>query len=186
MDLVKVLQEVLLMPPRCGNTHVLAIDGRAGSGKTTLGNDLFLALSVKNSVSLIHMDEIYGGWDCALGEALTEKLSNLLENLSRGVPHRLPIYDWSAKAFNSYREIPPTHILLLEGVGSAQRIVREFAAATIWLDIDSKTGLTRVLERDGKISEPFMTQWQVDEDEHHLREKTRENADFVLSTVQLL
>lgn len=185
MDLVKVLQEVLLMPSRCGITHVLAIDGRAGSGKTTLASDLFLALSVKSPVSLIHMDEIYGGWDCALGESLTERLSNLLEELSRGVPHQLPIYDWSAKAFNSYREIPPTHILILEGVGSAQRIVREFATATIWLDIDSRTGLTRVLERDGKASEPFMSQWQVDEDEHHLREKTRENADFVLSTVQL-
>lgn len=186
MDLVKVLQEVLLMPPRCGNTHVLAIDGRAGSGKTTLANDLSLALSVKSLVSLIHMDEIYGGWDCALGEALTERLSNLLEDVSRGVQHQLPIYDWSAKVFNSYREIPPTDILILEGVGSAQRIVREFATAIIWLDIDSKTGLTRVLERDGKISEPFMTQWQVDEDRHHRREKTRENADFVLSTVQVL
>ncbi|MDP1706768.1 MAG: hypothetical protein Q8L36_03020, partial [bacterium] len=62
MDLVKVVQEVLLTPPRCGNTHVLAIDGRAGSGKTTLANDLSLALSAKSPVSLIHMDEIYGGW----------------------------------------------------------------------------------------------------------------------------
>lgn len=186
MDLVKVLQEVLLMPPRCGVTHVLAIDGRAGSGKTTLASDLFLALNMKSSVSLIHMDEIYGGWDCALGESLTERLSDLLKDLSRGVPHQLPTYDWSAKVFNSYREISPTHVLILEGVGSAQRVVREFATATIWLDIDSRTGLARVLERDGKVSEPFMRQWQVDEDVHHLREKTRENADFVLSTVQPL
>ncbi len=186
MDLVKVVEEVLLMPPRCGNTHVLAIDGRAGAGKTTLANNLLLALSVTYPVSLIHMDEMYEGWDCALGESLTGRLSNLLGDLSHGVAHQLPTYDWSAKAFNSYREIPPTHILILEGVGSAQRIVREFATATIWLDIDSETGLARVLERDGKVSEPFMSQWQVDEDTHHRREKTRENADFVLSTVQLL
>ncbi|MDP1720140.1 MAG: hypothetical protein Q8L08_03965 [Candidatus Nanopelagicaceae bacterium] len=184
MDLVKVVHEVLLMPPRCGITHVLAIDGRAGSGKTTLASDLFLALSVKSPVSLVHMDEIYGGWDCALGESLSKRLSNLLEDLSRGKSHQLPVYDWNAKAFNSHRTITPTRILILEGVGSAQRIVREFATVTFWLDIDSETGLTRVLERDGKISKPFMSQWQADEDEHHRREKTRESADFVLSTIQ--
>ena len=185
MDLVKVVEEILLTPPRCGGTHVLAIDGRAGAGKTTLANDLFLALSATSPATLIHMDEIYEGWGSALGESLTERLSNLLEDLSRRAPHQLPIYDWNAKTFNSHRTITPTRILILEGVGSAQRIVREFATATFWLDIDSRTGLTRVLERDGKISEPFMRQWQVDENEHHHREKTRENADFVLSTIQL-
>ncbi|HUW87995.1 MAG TPA: hypothetical protein VMW30_06440 [Candidatus Paceibacterota bacterium] len=183
MDLVKVVEEILLTPPRCGSTHVLAIDGRAGAGKTTLANNLFLALSATCPAALIHMDEMYEGWESALGESLTERLSNLLEDLSRGVPHQLPIYDWHVKAFNAFREIMPTCILILEGVGSAQRIVREFATATFWLDIDSETGLTRVLERDEKISEPFMSQWQVDEDEHHRREKTRENADFVLSTI---
>ncbi|MDP1711917.1 MAG: hypothetical protein Q8K86_05620 [Candidatus Nanopelagicaceae bacterium] len=185
MDLVKVVEEILLKPPRCGSSHVIAIDGRAGAGKTTLANNLFLALSSMCPATLIHMDEVYEGWESALGESLTERLSNLLEDLSRGAPHQLPIYDWSAKAFNSFREITPTRILILEGVGSGQRIVREFATAIFWLDIDSETGLTRVLERDGKISEPFMSQWQVDEDEHHRREKTRENADFVLSTIQL-
>jgi uridine kinase len=185
MDLVKVVEEILLEPPRCGNTHVVAIDGRAGAGKTTLANDLFLALSATIPTTLIHMDEIYEGWVLALGKSLTERLSKLLEDLSRGVPHQLPIYDWNTMGFNSHRTITPTRILILEGVGSAQRIVREFAAATFWLDIDPETGLSRVLQRDGKISEPFMSQWQADEDEHHRREKTRENADFVLSTIQL-
>jgi uridine kinase len=129
------------------------------------------------------MDEIYDGWEAALGESLTARLSGLLEDLSRGALHPLPTYDWSAGAFNSYREIPPSDVLILEGVGSAQRVVREFATATIWLDIDPATGLTRVLERDGNMSEPYMSQWQINEDKHHHREKTRENADFVLSTI---
>lgn len=184
MDLVKVIEEVLQAPPRCGNTHILAIDGRAGAGKTTLANNLYLALSATSPISLIHMDEIYEGWDCALGESLTERLSSLLEDLSRRLPHQLPIYDWNAMAFNSHRTITPTRILILEGVGSAQRVVRDFATAIFWLDIDSETGLTRVLERDGKISKPFMKQWQADEDEHHCLEKTRGSADFILSTTQ--
>lgn len=185
IDLVKAVEKILLAPSRCGKTHVLAIDGRAGSGKTTLGNNLLLALSAKHSVTMIHMDEIYDGWQGALGKSLTVTLSNLLADLSKETSHELPIYDWSAKAFNSYRHLQPTQILILEGVGSAQRIVREFATAIIWLDIDSVTGFHRVLERDGKESEPFMRQWQIDEDDHHRHEETREHADFVLSTIEL-
>lgn len=185
MDLVKVIEEVLLAPPRCGSTHVLAIDGRAGAGKTTLASGLFMGLKATHSVTLIHMDDVYEGWEYALDRSLTRRLSNLLEDLSRGFPHQLPIYDWSARVFNSYRDIAPTHTLILEGVGSGQRIVREFATATMWLDVDSETGLRRVLERDGIVSEPHMSQWQIDEDAHHHREKTRDSADFVLSTIQL-
>lgn len=185
IDLVKAVEKILLAPSRCGKTHVLAIDGRAGSGKTTLGNDLFLALSAKRSVTLIHMDEIYEDWQGALGKPLTTKLANLLEDIAKGLTHQLPIYDWDEKTFNSYRDVPATEILILEGVGSAQRVVREFATATIWLDVDSETGLRRVLERDGKVSEPFMRQWQIDEDDHHDREETRDYVDFVLSTIEL-
>ena len=74
MDLVKVVEEILLKPPRRGNTHVMSIDGRAGAGKTTLANDLFLALSATIPTTLIHMDEIYEGWVLALGKSLTERL----------------------------------------------------------------------------------------------------------------
>ncbi|MBI3429554.1 MAG: hypothetical protein HY050_05785 [Actinobacteria bacterium] len=184
MDLIAAIEDLLLAPPRCGRTHLLAIDGRAGAGKTTLASNLFLALSTKYRVIVIHMDEIYEGWRLGLGDSLAPRLSHLLKDLSTGQPHQLPIYDWTLEAFNSYREIPLVDILIIEGVGSAQRVVREFASATIWLDVDAASGLKRVLERDGKMIAGHMIQWQIDEDAHHRREKTRENADFILSIIE--
>ena len=183
MDLIAAIKDLLLAPARSGNTHIIAIDGRAGAGKTTLANDLFLALSSTHRTAVMHMDEVYEGWKLGLGDPLAPRLSHLLHDLSSGRPHQLPIYDWKSEEFTSYREIPLVDILIIEGVGSAQRVVRECATATIWLDIDAATGLKRVLERDGKTIEAHMIQWQADEDEHHRREKTRESADFILSTL---
>lgn len=94
-----------------------------------------------------------------------------------------PIYDWAWEQFDSTREIFPCDLIIFEGVGSAQRVVREFATATIWIDIDPQTGLQRVLDRDGTTIEVEMKLWQEREEEHFHADATRENVDFILSTL---
>ncbi|MEY4337799.1 MAG: hypothetical protein RL680_694, partial [Actinomycetota bacterium] len=53
---------------------LIAIDGRAGAGKTTLAAKFFEELSVDKSVQVIHMDDLYNGWNNALDERLTKTL----------------------------------------------------------------------------------------------------------------
>ncbi len=48
---------------KCGQTKIVVIDGPAGSGKTTLANSLSGLLE---NCPIIHMDEIYEGWENAL------------------------------------------------------------------------------------------------------------------------
>lgn len=183
MNLVKAVEDLLLTPARCGSTHIIAIDGRAGAGKTTLANELCLALSLHRKVTVIHLDEIYAGWELALTQTLTDSLSKILESLSSNKTLIVPTYDWALGQFDSTREISPCDLLIMEGVGSAQRVVRQFATATIWIDIDPSTGLERVLGRDGVAIKEQMKLWQVREEEHFLSDATRENADFILSTL---
>lgn len=183
MNLVKAVEDLLLTPARCGSTHIIAIDGRAGAGKTTLANELCLALSLHRKVTVIHLDEIYAGWELALTQMLTDSLFKILESLSSNKTLIVPIYDWAWGQFDSTREISPCDLIIIEGVGSAQRVVREFATATIWIDIDPPTGLERVLGRDGVAIKEQMKLWQVREEEHFLSDATRENADFILSTL---
>lgn len=183
MNLVTEIEEELVAPTRCGNTHIIAIDGHAGAGKTTLAKELTLALSVHRQVGLIHLDEIYAGWDLALSNSLTESLSQILKSIATNKPITVPIYDWAAGRFNSTREIAPCDLIIIEGVGSAQRIVRELATVTIWIDIDPTTGLRRVLDRDGAAIEEQMGRWQIREEEHFRADATRENVDFILSTL---
>lgn len=182
MDLVAIVEDLLTGPPRCGNTHIIAIDGRAGAGKTTLANELSLALSLHRTVTVVHLDEIYAGWELALSASLTESLLRILKSISAGETVTFPIYDWTWQQFDAMREIPPCDLMIIEGVGSAQRIVRDFATASIWMDIDQPTGLERVLDRDGFAIQDQMTLWQKREEQHFLSDATRENADFILST----
>lgn len=183
MKLVTVIEDLLTEPARCGSTHIIAIDGRAGAGKTTLANELALALSLKRDVTVIHLDEIYAGWELALTETLTKSLSYIVSALAAERTATVPIFDWHFQEFDSEREISPCDLVIIEGVGSAQQIVREVATAAIWIEIDAQTGLERVLNRDGLAIESQMKLWQIREDEHFRTDETRENADFILSTL---
>ena len=51
---------------------LFAIDGPAGAGKTTYAATLEAELSLKGTVKVIHMDDLYNGWDNALSNALSE------------------------------------------------------------------------------------------------------------------
>lgn len=168
--------------PRSGSTRIIAIDGRAGSGKTTLAGDLKLHLSLRHQVKILHLDEIYDGWKDALGEHLTSSLTGILRSLERHEPILLQIYNWKLGKFDSERQIDPPELLVIEGVGSGQRAIRSAAAATIWMDISAEVGLSRVLERDGTSISAQMIRWQVAEEAHFLNDETRENADFILTS----
>jgi thymidylate kinase len=78
--------------------------------------------------------------------------------------------------------IKPTDFLILEGVGAAQKVVREAGAITYWLDIDNETGLQRVLARDGAHIEKEMRQWQIQQSIHFAMDQTRENCEFKLTS----
>ena len=183
MNLISEIELTLNSPPRCGTTHLIAIDGRAGAGKTALAHELFLGFSGPRDVTVIALDDVYSGWDSALGPKLTQTLTDLLESISAEKEFLLPIFNWQSSSFDSHRVISPSNLIIIEGVGSCQKIVREFSSATIWLDIEAEIGLQRVLERDGNDISQEMKQWQIAEEKLFTQDETRKNADFVLSTI---
>lgn len=179
---LSIIEDLLSFPPKSGQTHVIAIDGRAGSGKTTFADNLGLYLSRKRKIEILHLDEIYSGWDTALGENLTLTLNSIISTLRECKSPTLDIYNWGSSAFDSKRTIPTCDVLIIEGVGSAQRIVRDVSTVSIWLEIDPRIGLERVLARDGREIEAQMSAWQISEEKHFISESTKENVDFVFST----
>ena len=161
---------------------LLAIDGPAGAGKTTFAAKLEAELSVNGSVRVIHMDDLYNGWDNALSNPLSEILDRISTAHLAGRECVIKKFNWSTMAFDSEERVAPTDYLIIEGVGAAQQIVRETGATTYWLDIQPEIGLQRVLDRDGAHFEPQMRQWQVDQDKHFARDETRENCEFKLTS----
>jgi uridine kinase len=178
MNLTEALTDSFSTP----GPHLLAIDGPAGGGKSTLAKDLFLYFSATREVNLLGLDDIYDGWENALDQQLTEDLERIAQTHQNQVALSIDIYNWSTSSFNEVREIKPKQILIIEGVGSAQEVIRAHNAITIWMDIDPLIGMERVLERDGHHIAEQMKAWQVLQSEHFAHSGARENADFVITT----
>lgn len=161
---------------------LIAIDGPAGAGKTTLAAQFYRDFSPEKSVSVIHMDDLYSGWINALDEGLTSKLAFIVREYNAHRSFTIAIFNWLTMAFDSSLTIEPTDILIIEGVGAAQKIVRAAGATTYWLDIEPTLGLKRVLQRDGFEIESQMRQWQIDQEAHFARDLTRIHADHILTS----
>jgi len=161
---------------------LLAIDGPAGAGKTTFAAKLEEELSLKGTVRVIHMDDLYNGWENALSNPLSEILDRISTAHLAGREFVIKIFNWHTMTFDREEKIAPTDYLIIEGVGAAQQIVRETGATTYWLEIEPEIGLQRVLNRDGAHIEVQMRQWQVDQEKHFARDETRENCEFKLTS----
>ena len=156
--------------------QIIAIDGPAGAGKTTLAKKIAGAISNK-SVHVIHMDDLYDGWDNALTQSLTRTLeSNIAKPVFEGKSYEYRKFSWLTMRFEELQRYSAPDVLLLEGVGSGQKVVRKYLDQLIWIDINAEVGLTRVLQRDGDYIESQMRIWQMRESEHFKQDNTRDCA----------
>ncbi len=178
MDLIDALSDLC----KDVSQPIIAIDGPAGAGKTTLAHDVKLALAQRYSITEIHMDDLYDGWDNALTSQLTDVLTHLVSAHKVAKPISLSTYNWLAGEFNPASEIEKSELLILEGVGSGQMAIRDSLAALIWIDIEDSEGLARVLERDGNEIESQMKKGLSTQEQHFRDEGTQNAADFVLTT----
>lgn len=178
MDLIDALSDLC----KDVSQPIIAIDGPAGAGKTTLARDIKLALAQQYSITEIHMDDLYDGWDNALTSALTDVLTHIVSAHKSSRPISISTYNWHESTFNPATEIEKSELLILEGVGSGQMAIRDSLAAIIWIDIEDSQGIARVLERDGKDIEEPMRKWISTQEQHFRHEGTQNAADFVLTT----
>jgi uridine kinase len=178
MDLISALLDLCKGSER----PIIAIDGPAGAGKTTLASNIHLALYQNFTSTIIHMDDLYIGWEKALSVELTEVLSYIAQAHSQSQPISLSKFNWADSTFSPAEPIDDAQLIILEGVGSGQSAIREYLSALIWIEIDESKGLSRVLERDGEGIRIQMQKWLMTQEQHFALEKTENAADFVLTT----
>lgn len=179
MQINEALRDLFSQAPK---PLVIAIDGPAGSGKSTLAGEIARGFAGTYDIEVIHLDELYNGWDEALSDELFQRISQLIAAQRAGLATDLAIYDWAAKSFSGSREIKAVQLLIIEGVGSSNLLLQDDLTTSIWLDIEQSIGLARVLERDGEQIRDEMVKWQKMESEYFARDLTRERAEFILST----
>jgi uridine kinase len=182
-EAASLVEEVLDRPVTCGRTRVLAVDGPAGSGKTTLADAIRAELAARRSgVVVMHMDDVYAGWT-GLDDELSDRIqAQILEPLARSEPARWQRYDWHAERFDGWETFAPPDVLVLEGCGSGARAHAAYTTLLVWTEADRDTRIRRGLERDGEQVLPNWLAWMDLERAHFAANRTRARADIHLTT----
>jgi uridine kinase len=179
-DLSKIQVAIETSSALCGDTKIVTIDGPAGSGKTTLANELATGLATAHgAMSVIHLDEIYEGWDGALDAKLFERISAwILTPIRNGLNPRHLKYDWHQGKYTTWSEVPLTSVVIIEGVGSGHASMRQSVSQAIWVEADEDLLLDRVIQRDGASIRDEMLIWEE-------RERTYFDSNVVKSAAHI-
>lgn len=162
--------------------RLICIDGPAGAGKTTLGQDIADLATPGRSVTLVHLDDVYEGWEQDLSQVGPMLLENLIRPLAAGLPGGYQRYDWLTSQYAEWVPVPPSDLVILEGVGAGHPVLADYRATLAWVEADQASRLARGIARDGEDMLSHWLDWQQREADYFARFNVAESADVVLDT----
>ncbi|GAA3511469.1 hypothetical protein GCM10022234_02510 [Aeromicrobium panaciterrae] len=162
--------------PACGTTTVVALDGPSGSGKTSLTKQL----AVETGGDVLHLEDLYPGWHGL--EATPPMVRRVLDQIAADEIGETRRWDWEADRPGTVLRVPPTPLLILDGVGSGAATLRPYLSLLLWVDAPLERRRERALARDGDVYAPFWDVWAEQEARHFVAEQTRMHADLIIDT----
>lgn len=177
-DLAGLAAGLRALAPSCGPVRLVAVDGHAGSGKTTFTGRLAAALG---GAPVVHLDDLAThaepfGW--------TERLrTQVLDPLAAGRDAAYRVYDWTLGRFAGTAAVPLAPVVLIEGVGAGRRAVRPRLARLIWMELAAEDARRRGEERDGPALAEFWAGWARAESAHFAADPSRPYAATIVDGV---
>lgn len=178
LDILKKISELK-------NKCVVAIDGRAAAGKTTLAEKLG---SVMNA-PVIHMDDFFLPPELRTQERFSEAGGNIhYERFAKEVlPHlaskdgfEYRIFDCGLMNYGGAKKIPESDIYIVEGAYSFHPRFGNYADLKIFCDVDADVQMNRITKRNGEeMAEKFKSIWIPLEEKYFDRYAVGEKADVV-------
>ncbi len=167
---------------------IIAIDGRAGAGKTTLANKLSRFLNAE----LISMDDFFLPMQLRTKERLQSAggnvhyerfLEQVIPYLHSHRPFTYQIFDCSIMDYRKENAIKNIGWTIVEGSYSQHPIFQHYADITIFVDITKELQMQRILQRNGeRMAQLFETKW-IPMEEHYFQQfQIKENSDFIINS----
>ena len=163
-------------------TCVIAIDGRAASGKTTLANCLQIVLDA----DVVHMDDFFVPPALRSEERFKKPGENIhherfaeevLPFIAKKEPFSYGIFDCSRMDYNGVRKIGNKMFRIVEGSYSCHPIFDTYADITVFSDVSSDEQIERIRKRNGEeMLKMFQSRWIPMEEEYFSYYTIRDNA----------
>ena len=163
------------LPPSCGPVRLIAVDGHAGSGKSTFAGELARSLG---GAPVLHLDDLachdeLFGWTDRL-------IAQVIEPLTHGRTAHYAPYDWRARRFGPPVALPPEPLVVVEGVGAGRRALRPYLARLRWMELPAEESWARGRARDGEEQREFWDGWVTAERAHFAADPSRSFADLLV------
>lgn len=167
---------------------VLALDGRCGSGKTTLANTL--ARQFPASITL-HTDDFYlppaqriRGWEktpCANMD-LDRLRDEALRPAYEGQPVQYRAYSCREGAYLPARELAAQPLVILEGSYSHHPLLAPYEDFRVFMTCSDAEQTRRLQAREGDRYPDFAARWVPLEEAYFTQHNIEDAADFVMDT----
>ncbi len=175
-DMVRKLMDA--SPGITGRPRVIAIDGRGGSGKTTLAERL--GQVVPNS-AIVHTDDI--AWNQAYFDWGSILATSVLNPLHRGEAVNFRPTAWAAHGRPGSITVPDGQdVIWVEGTGIIRQELAPWLDASVWIqgDLDEQERLLVGRDGDSAQQRQHVANWLQEELPFLLREEPWKRATLIV------
>lgn len=168
---------------------LVAVDGRCASGKTTLASRLQQYYG--EDCQVFHMDDFFLRPEqrtpqrlAMPGENVDHErfLEEVLEPWVAGKPVSYRPYDCSTQSLAEPFCAVPGKVLVVEGSYSCHRLLRDYYDLHIFLDVDAKTQMERILARNGEeAAKVFAERWIPLEEAYFSAQEVKAHCELYFS-----
>lgn len=184
------LSDLMLRLPRRRLTILVGIDGRGGSGKSTIARALSALI---DSSVVVEFDDFYRPSEerGPLGDARSAEVGRnfdwprvrdqVLIPLDTDRSARYQRYDWVADQLAEWHELRPGGVVIIEGNYCTRSELRDFYDLTIWVEAPHDVRLRRGLERGGQDQlDRWLEEWMPEEERYIEAENPQARVDLIL------
>ena len=185
-SLISILAAALAQKPT--KPLVLALDGRCGSGKTTLANTL--ARQFPASITL-HTDDFYlppaqriRGWEktpCANMD-LARLRDEVLAPARAGKPALYRAYSCREGAYLPVQQLAAQPLVILEGSYSHHPLLTGYETLRVFVTCSREEQTRRLQAREGERYANFAARWIPLEEGYFAQYRIEETADLAVDT----